>query len=131
MIVFTGRRRAMDKRGNVLIVLGICILISLLSSCTPTGPCYIQPNTPLTAYRLPDPTSDVFGSFPPVDTYRALARTADGWVGFDPGIAQAGNIGLAHHRWVQFNAYVSSSCLDSVDLVTLADVMVDMAASGH
>jgi len=121
----------MKKRGNVVIVLLFCVLSILLTDCTPSGPCYITPNTPLTAYRLPDATSDVFGSFPPTDTYRALARTADGWVGFDPGIAQAGNIGLAHHRWVQFNAFVSTSCLDSVDLVTLEDVMVDMAASGH
>lgn len=121
----------MNKRGKVMIVLFFCILISLLAACTPSGPCYINPNTPLTAYRLPDATSDVFGNFPPVDTYRALAWTADGWVGFDPGIAQAANIGLAHHRWVQFNAFVSPSCLESVDLVTLADVMADMAASGH
>ena len=121
----------MYKRGIVLIVTVVLVLSVLLAACTPSGPCYIQPNTPLTAYRLPDATSDVFGSYPPTDTYRALAWTADGWVGFDPGVAQAGNIGLAHHRWVQFNAFVSSSCLDSVDLVTLADVMVDMAASGH
>ena len=121
----------MNMRGITLIVLVLCVLSVLLAACTPSGPCYINPNTPLTAYRLPDASSDVFGPFPPADTYRALARTTDGWVGFDPGIAQAANIGLAHHRWVQFNAFVSSSCLDSVDLVTLADVMVDMAASGY
>jgi hypothetical protein len=121
----------MNRRGFLLIVLALIAPCVLLAACTPSGPCYIQPNTPLTAYRLPDATSDVFGSFPPVDTYEALARTADGWVGFDPGIAQAGNIGLAHHRWVQFNAFVSTSCLNAVDLVTLEDVMVDMAASGH
>ena len=65
------------------------------------------------------------------DSYEALAWTADGWVGFDPGVAQAGNIGLAHHRWVFLGVIISPSCLSSVDLVTLADVEADLAASGQ
>ena len=65
------------------------------------------------------------------DTYDILARTAEGWVGFDPGVAQAGNIGLAHHRWVFINITISPSCLETVDIVTLTDVMADMEASGQ
>ncbi len=75
-------------------------------------------------------TSGIFGTIGTGETFEALARTADGWIGFDPGIAQAGNIGLAHHRWVQLNASLSPACLDDVDLVTLADVQADLAASG-
>jgi hypothetical protein len=106
---------------------------AILAACAPTtpaAPCEFTANSPLSAYRLPDGTSDFFGTIPTGETHEALARTADGWIGFDPGIAQAGNIGLAHHRWVQLNASLSPSCLDDVDLVTLADVQADVAASG-
>jgi len=102
----------------------------MLASCTnPSDPCTFTANTPLTVYRLPDDTSDVFGVISSGDEYNALALTADGWIGFDPGIAQAGNIGLAHHRWVLLNATISPSCLTTVDLVTLDDVLADVDAS--
>ena len=115
------------------ITLGILIAATILASCTPTapaGPCEFTANVPLTAYRLPDGTSDVFGTISTGETFEALARTADGWLGFDPGVAQAGNVGLARNRWVQLNASLSPSCLTTVDLVTLADVEADLAASG-
>ncbi len=121
----------MKVRTFSIIILALLTLSMALSSCIPTGPCIFTANTPLTAYRLPDDTSDVFGVISTGHTYEALARTADGWIGFDPGVAQAGNIGLAHHRWVLPNATISSSCLASVDLVTLADVQADLAASGQ
>lgn len=110
--------------------LALLLLGVLLAGCTPTGPCEFTANTPLTAYRLPVSTSMVFGTVSSGDTYEVLARTADGWLGFDPGIAQAGNMGLARPRWVRLNASLSPSCLAGVDLVTLADVEADIAASG-
>jgi hypothetical protein len=114
-------------------IAGLVALGAFLASCAPaplaTG-CEFTANSSLTAFRLPDGSSDLFGTIPTGETHEALARTADGWIGFDPGIAQAGNIGLAHHRWVQLNATVSPSCLSGVDLVTLADVQADVAASG-
>lgn len=117
-----------------LIVLGAAG-VAMLAACNPTTTpepesCSFTANAELTVYRLPDSTSDVFGMMAIGESYPALARTADGWIGFDPGIAQAGNIGLAHHRWV-FN-YVDTmpSCLDSVELVTLEEVMADIEASG-
>jgi len=120
----------MKIRIYLLISLTLLALSMILTACTPpTGPCTFTPNTSVTAYRLPDDTSDVFGVMPSADAYKALARTAEGWVGFDPGIAQAGNIGLAHHRWIQLNVTLSSSCLSSVDLVTLEDVLADVALS--
>ena len=103
---------------------------AFLASCNPSGACSLTAQTPLTVYRLPEDTSDIFGVMGSGETYKILAVTADGWYGFDPGIAQAGNIGLAHHRWVQDPVGVSSSCLSSVTLVTLADVLADVAASG-
>lgn len=124
----------MKVRAFSIVTLALLTVSMTLAGCTrpaPTDPCMFTANTPLTAYRLPDDTSDVFGVVSSGDTYKALARTAEGWVGFDPGVAQAGNIGLAHHRWVLLNAFISPSCLTSVDLVTLADVQADLAASSH
>lgn len=117
---------------RISLIASLVVFVSvLLAGCTPTpsGPCTFTANTSMTAYRLPDASSDVFGAISTGDSFEILARTADGWVGFDPGIAQAGNIGLAHHRWVQLNATVSPSCLSDVVLVTLADVQADVNAS--
>jgi hypothetical protein len=114
-------------------MIGILVAIVFLASCIPTapaGPCGFTANVSLTAYRTPDATSSVFGTISSGDSFEVMARTADGWVGFDPGVAQAGNVGLARNRWVQLNASLSPSCLSSVDLVTLSDVEADVAASG-
>ena len=113
----------------ILILLGLAISAAA-AGCTPQGPCEFTGTTDLTVYRLPVAGSDIFGTLPAGETHEVLARTADGWIGFDPGVAQAGNIGLAHHRWFQLNAVVTPSCLSSVPLVTVADVQVDIAASG-
>jgi len=121
----------MKTRSYIFIILVLLPVSMLLSGCKPPSEsCTFTANEPLTVYRLPDDTSDEFGTMGS-DTYKALAWTAEGWIGFDPGIAQAGNIGLAHHRWVLLNAIVSPSCLNSVDLVTLADVLADLAASSQ
>ncbi len=124
----------MKIRSCVLITLALLMGSLVLAACTPAAPaepCAFTANESLTVYRLPDSASDVFGTISTGETFEVLARTAEGWVGFDPGIAQAGNIGLAHHRWVLLNATISPSCLSSVDLVTLADVQADLAASGQ
>lgn len=44
-----------------------------------------------------------FGQLTVGDRVMLLARTADGWVGFDPGSAQAGNVGIFRLRWVRAN----------------------------
>jgi hypothetical protein len=133
-IILTLRRGGMHTQRTVIVTFILLVVCGILVSCTPatpSGPCLIYAKTPMTVYRLPDETSDIFGTISSVDTYEALARTDDGWVGFDPGVAQAANIGLARHRWVLLNAFILPSCLDSVDLVTLADVQADLAASGQ
>jgi len=114
---------------SVLLVLVVGISLAGCVPQDPSGPCVFTGNIPLTVYRLPDDSSDVFGILPAGETHEILARTADGWLGFDPGVAQAGNIGLAHHRWVFMNITVSPSCLSTVDLVTLADVQADFGPS--
>jgi len=117
----------------VATVLGLMCVGGILAACTFTpsaGPCEFTANVPLTAYRIPDIGSDVFGTIGAGEAYEAMARTSDGWLGFDPGIAQAGNVGLAHHRWVQLNASLSPSCMTDLQMVTLAQVQADIEASG-
>ncbi len=85
-------------------------LAVLLASCmptatppqtpTPSGPCEISATNPVTIYQRPSAASDVFGTFTSSDTAQATAKTADGFYGFEPGTAQAGNVGLFRLRWV-------------------------------
>jgi len=117
-----------SKKLFILLLTALAVGIAA-AGCTQGGPCEITGNESLTVYRLPDPASDIFGILPAGETHEVLAYTASGFVGFDPGIAQAGNIGLAHHRWVYLNGIVTPSCLSSVPLVTLPDVQADVAAS--
>ena len=64
-------------------------------ACTPTA------TTAFEVYTRPSLMADVFGTFspdfPPVSI---SGRTADGWLGFDPGVAQAANIGVFRLRWI-------------------------------
>ncbi|MCD6425631.1 MAG: hypothetical protein J7L35_09000 [Anaerolineales bacterium] len=116
----------MRDRKLFFLILGALIINALAAGCTPEGPCEITGNQSLTVYRLPVAGSDIFGTLPAGETHEVLARTADGWIGFDPGVAQAGNTGLARHRWIQLNATLSPFCLAEVPLVTLGDVEHDM-----
>ena len=121
----------MQLRKYISLILIILAMAVAGAGCTlGNDPCEFISYSSLTVYRLPDASSDIFGTLPAGETREVLAYTADGWLGFDPGVAQAGNIGLAHHRWIQLNAVIDPACLVSVDLVTLADVEADLAASG-
>jgi hypothetical protein len=64
-------------------------------ACTPTA------TSAFDVYTRPSLTADVFGTigpgFPPISIG---GRTADGWLGFDPGVAQAANIGVFRLRWI-------------------------------
>ncbi len=124
----------MKIRSHSTVALGVLIIALILTACTQSEtsePCTFMATGSLTVYRLPDNTSDVFGEISSGESFEVLAQTAGGWVGFDPGVAQAGNVGLARHRWVLLNAVISPSCLDSVELVTLEDVQADLDASGQ
>ncbi len=106
-----------------------CTAVAPQPETSQTDACIFTAATALTAYRLPDEASTVFGTVSAGETYEALARTTEGWVGFDPGIAQAANIGLARHRWVLLDETDSPPCLASVESVTLDDVQIDLEAS--
>jgi len=59
------------------------------------------------AYSRPSTESNVFGTFSAGTSVEALARTSDGWIGFEPGVAQAGNTGIFRLRWVEQTSDIS------------------------
>jgi hypothetical protein len=76
------------------------------SPTPPPGPCEIVAESEVTVYERPSLDAAVFGSMPPGFRILAEARTADGWLGFEPGVAQAANIGVFRLRWVDGNSGV-------------------------
>ena len=55
-------------------------------------------------------------------------RTADGWLGFDPGVAQAANVGIFRLRWSDYAAVTGKTKEDwaRVDL-SVGNVGPDLA----
>jgi hypothetical protein len=68
------------------------------------GACQFNIEEEITVYNRPSTAAGVFAAIGPGDsaeiTSRLSARTADGWLGFDPGVAQAANIGPFRLRWI-------------------------------
>ncbi len=119
------------QRSKYLILFLIILVVGIATAgCDPQDPCQFTANYQVEVYRVPDSSADVWGVESPGYARTILARTADGWIGYDPGVAQAPNVGLARGRYFQLNAIVTPSCLESVPLVTVADVLADIAASG-
>ena len=71
------------------------------------GPCLATTAASVTTYTRPSLLADVFSTIPlPPDT-PITSRSADGWLGFDPGVAQAANIGVFRLRWLPPDAMVT------------------------
>ena len=71
------------------------------SAVNPTGSCELVVSKEITAYTRPSLQATVFGKLPAGERVPVSATTADGWLGFDPGVAQAANVGPFRLRWVQ------------------------------
>jgi hypothetical protein len=75
-----------------------------------SGACQPTATAAFDVYARPSLMADVFGSlapgFPPLSI---TGLTADGWLGFDPGVAQAANIGVFRLRWIPPGAPVTLS----------------------
>lgn len=77
-----------------------------------SGDCVLYTDVQSTVYSRPSDQADVFGQVDAGFETMATARTADGWAGFDPGVAQAANIGIFRQRWIFFDdATFSGDCL--------------------
>ncbi len=58
----------------------------------------------MAVYERPSIAAGLFGTLSPGDRMPVAAHTADGWFGFDPGVAQAANVGVFRNRWVEWGA---------------------------
>ena len=74
------------------------------SVAEPAVTCVLRAETELQVYMRPGSGSDVFGLLAAGETVLAEARTAEGWLGFDPGVAQAANVGVLRLRWVHMDS---------------------------
>jgi hypothetical protein len=55
----------------------------------------------ISVYARPDSADGRWGVLVPGDSVVIEATTRDGWLGFDPGVAQAGNSGSFRYRWIE------------------------------
>jgi hypothetical protein len=67
------------------------------------GECVLVTKAATTVYSRPSVEAAVFGEVEPGFEAIVGGRTDDGWVGFDPGVAQAANMGVFRLRWVHFD----------------------------
>lgn len=65
------------------------------------GDCEVTTTEETTIYSRPSTAAEVFATVGSGFSIRPGARTSDGWLGFDPGVAQAANIGPFRLRWVE------------------------------
>jgi hypothetical protein len=77
-----------------------------------TGPCTLVADGEVTVYNRPHLDAAVFGSMTAGLSVQLQASTIDGWWGFEPGVAQAANVGIFRLRWVHESApvHVEGSC---------------------
>lgn len=65
-----------------------------------SGPCAVTARQAITLYQRPDVAADVFGQLSAGESVAVTARSAEGWLGFEPGVAQAANVGVFRLRWL-------------------------------
>jgi hypothetical protein len=82
-----------------------------------SGPCEFTASVDVTIYERPSTLADVFSTQPAGFSTTFQARTANGWLGFDPGVAQAANIGPFRLRWIPPNAKTISGACSSLPVV--------------
>lgn len=64
------------------------------------GECVVRTRSAITIYTRPSSSAEPFAEVSSGFVQPMKARTPDGWLGFDPGIPQAANLGPFRLRWV-------------------------------
>lgn len=76
------------------------------------GTCTLATTDSVTLYNRPSTEAQIFSEVGSGFSAVVDGRTADGWVGFDPGVAQAANIGVFRLRWAFFDdVSLSGNCV--------------------
>lgn len=86
-------------------------------SATTWVPCEATTNSDATVFKRPDPAADVFAQVGEGFTIAVDGQTAEGWVGFDPGEAQAANIGPFRLRWLEPERISLSGACDDLPVL--------------
>jgi hypothetical protein len=72
-----------------------------------SGPCRANSAGGVTTFTRPSFLAEVFSEVGlPPDT-EITSRSPDGWLGFNPGVAQAANIGVFRQRWLPPDAVIT------------------------
>ncbi|NDJ35402.1 MAG: hypothetical protein GYB64_12110, partial [Chloroflexi bacterium] len=89
--------------------------------------CQLTAEEPALSYVAPTTDSPVFSELPAGLELFVLARTPDGWTGFNPGVAQPGLSGTNRLRWAPPDSPITlgAGC-DAVPTITQADIDADM-----
>ena len=76
------------------------------------GPCTATAVAEAAVYSRPDMAASLFGTLSAGESVFPAVQSTEGWLGFDPGVAQAGNVGVFRNRWVypDENLSVSGDC---------------------
>ncbi len=92
---------------------------SLLYSQLPDGnECILVCIDSVDVFTRPDSSAMFMIKLAPDDQVVLSGRTVDGWLGFDPGVAQAANIGSFRLRWVSGDArYLTDSEINNVPVI--------------
>ena len=92
---------------------------SLLYSQLPDGnECILVCLDSVAVFTRPDSSVLFSSSLAPRDQVVISGRTDDGWLGFDPGVAQAANIGSFRLRWIAGDSkYITDGVLSCVPVV--------------
>jgi hypothetical protein len=89
----------------------MALLVIPLCSCnfpTPTttppeSTCELVADSDIPTYTRPSLDANIFSTLQQGDRVLLEGITTDGWLGFDPGVPQAGNIGSFRLRWINGN----------------------------
>ncbi len=77
-----------------------------------SGECTLTTKAATTVYSRPSGEAQVFGEVERGFEAVVGGRTEEGWVGFDPAVAQAANMGVFRLRWVHFDdVELSGGCI--------------------
>jgi hypothetical protein len=95
------------------------------------GPCDYTATADVTIYTRPSTSSDVFSTQPAGFSIQPTARTSTGWLGFEPGVAQAANIGSFRLRWLPPGSGTKTGGCSSLPIVwaPIAGICYDMPMS--
>jgi hypothetical protein len=97
-------------RHLIIFFMGL-LAAGLLVACgsTTAADCTLVANSDVTLYDRPDANANQFGVLSAGEKAILGGQTQTGWMGFDPGVAQAANVGVFRLRWLAPGSDVTQS----------------------